>query len=570
MTTINSNTGFVYIKQFSNTIYYSYNNVNWDNSITWPSTITSSSTVLFITDITLTSSNDYFICASNNIQFGSNQLNSNGTRPIITINNIIGYPGLIQNLNYGNINIFNLIVDGTTSTLASYGGWIAQQSFAQINKENYIINCKSIGDISINCGGIVGSLSVFNGAKLYIIGCISSGNINAGSGGIIGETSCIGSGSLLSIEQSFSSGNISFNGGGIFGKSCGINGGAVIARKCYSTGSIGQNAGGIFGNNAGSNGNITITNCYSTGSIGINAGGIFGTYAGSNSGSIEIQNCYSTGSIDIDAGGIFGRYYSNPGGNISILHCYTSGTGSIGGIFSGSSNDTLNGSNNYSEANNGNIGTWNNNNALRILQHIGSSSWISLIPNNPYIILNMGSTPYSITNINSSNYTLINNYINPSLIIQGQSTSSPIVSGYSTFKLLNNNESSITIHPSTGQIITSSTTPLGTYTFIIYANSDYTTSIYTFSVIPSLSISICNDNESTNIAPCCQPNIPRPNPQITNYNSNIIINKSSSKTINRSINDFYEGISTGQQTAYSQPIFKSYHDYILFLQGKLR
>jgi hypothetical protein len=571
-TSITTDAGFIYIQNNSGTIQYRIDNSIWTN-ITWPVTITNTNssnyiTVLFTTNITLSSANNYFICNSNNIQFGDIKYNNDGTRPIITLNNIVGgYPGLIQCLNYGKINIFNLVVDGSTSVLATSGGWIAQQSFAQTNNTNYIINCKSIGDIPNNSGGIVGSLSVYNGSQLYIIGCNSTGNINFSSGGIIGSNSCVGSGSLLTISQSFSSGSINNNGGGICGNSCGINNGQLSISKCYSTGTIGQNSGGIIGHNAGSNGLISINNSYSTGTIGTNGGGICGTYAGSNSGSATVTNCYSTGTIGINSGGIFGQFYGDSGGSAVAFNCYTSGSGTNGGIFSGSLNaNPTNSSNNYYETING----WNNENALITLQGIGTSSWISLLANNPYVILNMGSTPYSLTNINISDYTLINSYTNPSTIIQGQSTSSSIISGYSTFILLGNYNASISINSSNGTIITSSTTTPNTYTLIIYANSDYTTSLYLFTT-SSLSIeSNCNNDSLSTLPLCCQVNNPNPDPQTTNYDSNVITNKHSSKAVDLSVDIFYRGISTGQRTAYSQPIFKSYHDYILFLQGKLR
>ena len=72
---------------------------------------------------------------------------------------------------------------------------------------------------------------------------------------------------------------------------------------------------------------------------------------------------------------------------------------------------------------------------------------------------------------------------------------------------------------------------------------------------------------------CARPflvNNPNPNPQSTDYDSNVITMKHSSKAVDVSVDTFYRGVATGQRTAHSQPIFKSYHDYILFLQGKLR
>jgi len=69
---------------------------------------------------------------------------------------------------------------------------------------------------------------------------------------------------------------------------------------------------------------------------------------------------------------------------------------------------------------------------------------------------------------------------------------------------------------------------------------------------------------------CCEPNVCNANPQTSNYDSDVITNKSAGKAVDKSVENFYVGVATGQRTAYSQPIFKSYYDYINYLQGKYK
>jgi hypothetical protein len=50
----------------------------------------------------------------------------------------------------------------------------------------------------------------------------------------------------------------------------------------------------------------------------------------------------------------------------------------------------------------------------------------------------------------------------------------------------------------------------------------------------------------------------------------VTMGRHSSKAVLAGVDAFYGGVVSGQRTAHSQPVFKSYHDYMLFLQGKLR
>jgi len=69
---------------------------------------------------------------------------------------------------------------------------------------------------------------------------------------------------------------------------------------------------------------------------------------------------------------------------------------------------------------------------------------------------------------------------------------------------------------------------------------------------------------------CCEANICNKNPQESDYDTSIISAKISGKVIDTSVATFYNGVVSGARTTHSQPIFKSYYDYIQYLQGKTR
>jgi hypothetical protein len=93
-----------YIRQSESDIQFSYDNEFWYNFNEWPTnpeTLYNSSAssgilkIIFTTDITITSVNQYFICGTRRIQFGSESLKSDGTMPIIYIDGVENYGGLI-------------------------------------------------------------------------------------------------------------------------------------------------------------------------------------------------------------------------------------------------------------------------------------------------------------------------------------------------------------------------------------------------------------------------------------------------------------------------------------------
>ena len=319
MSNITNNGGIIYIfKLNDNNIYYFIEGGSLTQITSWPVTILNSNpvsgnilTVSITTDITISDStvgpgtNGYFIC-------GSSYITYDGSGKTITISNVTGYLGLIQNgingINgYSNITVQNInsAISGN-STLAINGGYICQSYFGRGVNNIVVNNCSNSGAVNNDAsGGICGfGIGSFNG-NVSITNCSNSGIINS---------------------------NYS---GGICGVSAGFSNGIVSITNCFNNGIInGPYSGGISGAYFGiTNNNLcSITNCYNTGNInGSNAGGITGANIGFNyDGSLPkvlIQNCYSLGSIASTCGGICGGTDESVYTNIPIVNiknCYTS------------------------------------------------------------------------------------------------------------------------------------------------------------------------------------------------------------------------------------------------------
>jgi hypothetical protein len=487
----------VYLRDLGSGMEYSYNQIDWIG-ISLPISVVNTSPLNgmfileFTTDITIYSEYFYFICISENIQFGVKTLNTNGTRPQITINgefNEINYPGLIQNGTSGasgnsNINVFNLeVLSIGATTLAIGAGWLCQSNFGNSALNNYIINCYSTGEIlGQYSGGIVGSSAASNGGNLTIIGCSSSGVISGEqSGGIVGFDSATGLGTLT-IQSCWSSGIINSSGaGGIVGS----NSYNVTITNSYSNGIIsGDNAGGIIGANPGSTlATAIITNCYSFGNItNSNSGGICGSLNSGNT--VQITNCYSVGNVtNTFAGAICGI---NLGGSATITNCYAVGTVTdiVGYIVGGSADIPATC---YSEAGSpgGNGGgVWRDAKANTVLTDTPSggypSTWSTNGQNIPYNLFNMGYTPYSTTNIFGTNLIRTSS----STITVGNSTNSAIKTTGPYYAFLEDyiTPFQINIDNATGVISTTSSTPTGIYTLYIYNTGSYNITTYTLTV----------------------------------------------------------------------------------------
>jgi hypothetical protein len=104
----------------------------------------------FTTDLVLNNVNSYFVCDTDNIQFGSESLTVNGNKRNITFDGVTDYRGFIRNgaqFNNGknNIYVFNLNVDTINgSTLYGTGGcgsgWLGWDYFSHNAIGNFFIN----------------------------------------------------------------------------------------------------------------------------------------------------------------------------------------------------------------------------------------------------------------------------------------------------------------------------------------------------------------------------------------------------------------------------------------------
>jgi hypothetical protein len=501
----------VYIRQAAvgEPLYYSIDMVSWTEMFLYITEFINSDqplgllTIEFITDITLDvivggGANGYFICGSDGIQFGSRTLKSDGTRPVITIDGITDYPGLIQNGNsgangYNTIYIMNMEVRASGgSTLADGAGWLGQAYFGKGTTASsaILLNCHSTGDTGAGCGGIVGQYA----GPVKCVSCSSSGVIGQAGGGIIGANSPSTAGAL-SCESCWSSGVIGTYGGGISGQSTGA---ATIA-NCYSTGSMNQNAGGISGRYSGSASGHTISDCYSRGAIGDYGGGIIG----SECGLVVITNCYSVGAIPNDAGGILG----NLGGNNTdkmVSNCYVTGATThvlFGYIIPGYSNLTGNVSvvdGTVYLTNNAATTGWSNTTANTTLTGTPASAaapigakWVYAGTNTPYEIYAMGYTPYARTVVAGTPPAMVRSFATSVVSGDAQTAAPGLITGgsraYALYRVADGVPASyegIAINVVSGIIATSRATNPGVYTLTIRNTGSYHFTTVTLTVLP--------------------------------------------------------------------------------------
>lgn len=453
-------------------ISYRINNTSY--GISFPATIINTNTsynlkVLFETDMTIDNNNYYFICGSSNIQFGSESLNTDGSRPVITIA-VDNYDGLISNGSettpgFNNIYIYNLVVDGSGHSTQIGAGWIGKNGFGNGVSQNYIVNCSSLGDLpddDSGSGGILGALACKDAISLYIIGCSSSGTIGRNCGGIVGSSASWPNGNIV-IENCWSSGAIGINAGGIFGNLAGDGGGNAVARYCYSTGLIGAGAGGIFGSYAVTAQAIA---CYSRGNITADGGGIYGSYAGYNSGTTPATNCYSLGTFSVTGTGIYGANAIDD----SPSNCYSAN------------------------------GSWSNTTANTQLtgdpDPIKGTVWVNRGADTPYELYNMGYTPYTIENIVLIEGDPTLNRYHSITGSQGQTVSPGVIDDLS-YSILQINDSdpsaysTITINSVTGAISTTAETTLDVYTLYIRNEGSYNITTVELTVTETSNTPIC-------------------------------------------------------------------------------
>lgn len=449
--------------------FYNINGVS-SNPLSWPATVRNSNTsagfvkVLFSSDMTFTSTDNYFICDSEKIQFGSESLNSDGSRRILTIG-VDAYSGLVQNGTSGangfnNIYIYNLIVDGSGYTTQAGTAWVGKNYFGKAGTGNFIINCTSLGSIASDGGGIIGNYSGTGSGSISILGCSSKGDVAVGAGGIAGAN-C----ENITCTQCFNEGSLGQNAGGIFGVN---TSGTCSATKCYSIGAIGFAAGGIFGGSAKDG--ATATNCYSRGSIDQNAGGIFGNFAYTTTAS----NCYSLGTIGTGAGGIFGNPFGNTGIRTAV-NCYSAN------------------------------GSWSSSTANLNLTGVPTGSsvgtiWVSTGTTQPYELNGFGYTPYSQLIIQSNSFVQSASQS----FVAGQSSTAGIPTASNSYSILaitggsSGSYAEITINTTTGAVSATTNVSAGIYTLTVRRSGSYfiTTFVLTISAYvpptPEAATSCCS------------------------------------------------------------------------------
>lgn len=478
----------IYLRQNGSDIEHSSDQSTW-STVYWPCGIQNTDTsngiltVYFTTDLILSTNQwQYFIPFTSHVRFGSRSLKTDGTRPIITVDGISNYMGLIQNgtefvNGNANIQVCNLEVRATGgSTLATEpsgkgAGWVCHNYFGKGVGNNYVIHCSSDGAIAEYGGGIVGSHGgSYTNGTLTVIGCSSTGVIGNHGGGILGASIGSNNGHVF-CRECWTTGSIGDSAGGIVGQNASEISGSLDITRCYTTGTIGNNGGGIVGYSSGViNGLVSISTCYSTGTIQSNGGGI----AGSVTSNTTISNCYSTGAIQANAGGIVGLLPDPV--TTTLSHCYTTGTttGSLGYFIGGSSDIP---SSSYSEAYNSSSG-WESSNANLALTGVPSdvvgTSWVNTVTGQPYEV-RMGYTPYSTEMITAvpALRSLYEQTVTP-----GGTSSPAIVSGksYTILQIVNGSPSSygtIIINGTTGVISTTSSTQPGVYTIYLRNTGSY-------------------------------------------------------------------------------------------------
>ena len=189
--------GIVYIWQYDNIFFYSnvYNKTsgipfNFPTSIC---NIDDKLIVCFMSDLTMSNINNYFICMSNNITF-----DGNNTNYIVTISEIENYNGLIKSNGYSNIIVKNITMKSiNNSSLLNGSGWICQSNFGS-NATLLFDNNESGSNATLlfdNNGSGSNTTLLFDGPNkkstgCEIINCSSDGEISNYSGGIVGSCKC--------------------------------------------------------------------------------------------------------------------------------------------------------------------------------------------------------------------------------------------------------------------------------------------------------------------------------------------------------------------------------------------
>ena len=309
MTTITSDGTLSYS---GGTFYYNGSVIDFSSSIT----INADVTVTFGSNLTLTTTDQYFIINGSDVTI-------DGAGYEVTVP--IDYTGLVQNgTSLGSDGFSNCLV----KSIGLQGSSNINTGIARDYFGNGASNC-SITSCYVICGGNIddggGIAGPYNSGDISNCYAICGGEINyndsllGSAGGIAGRNNS----GTISNCYAIIGGTIGGFGGGIAAP---YNSGDIY--NCYAIiGGIIQGGGIASTNNSGD-----IYNCYAIIGGDISGGG--GIAGGPNSGTIS--NCYVIIGGDISGGG--GIAYNNNSGNISNCYAIIGGEITSGGGIAGDSN----------------------------------------------------------------------------------------------------------------------------------------------------------------------------------------------------------------------------------------
>ncbi len=495
--------------------------------------------------------------SNNTLTYNSNYLTIKGDTPAGAqfVGGIVGNNDFNAQLLQCNVNVNSILclIQSETTSLDHFIGGIAGSNFtgSQINSCNLIIE----GTTNIYSKSLTVSVTCRTGGLIGV-------NENTVGSHIITNSSVLfkGTTTISSLSGNTSNVNRSLYTGGIAGLNilgCDItlsritcNSTAIIKSETTSTinptfigGIVGlnrDNDSNINGCDATYNGNTTLL---SSAASSTTATSLVGGIAGSNEDGAVINNCNAI-------------YNSTT--TLTATNPYATIVGGIVGTIIG--NNTI--TNNTVKYN----GVGNALNTTTLF----TSTLLTL--NSAYIGLLFGQI-VDPSNINTNTSTFKNYFkINVTPGSQGVRIYDLVASGlpidntntttFETFPMIFNTTTNGTkLVAENGNIYDMPLSGLLTIEDIYY-NIDYSNLILIFYLRIPVPISI--------EAPCCQANLCTANPQTTDKDASIATAKPGNLTMVTSVNNFYEGVSTGRRTAHSQPVFSSYQAYMQYLQGQNR
>jgi hypothetical protein len=515
----------------------------------------------------------------------------------ITMTNAIngGFCGINNNI----IENCNIQISGTVNMTGDLG---FNGGFCGYNNNNGTIsngctvtitgNVNMSGDSSNNggfCGNNIGT--IYDNCTVTITGNVNMSGDSSSNGGFCGfNNNTIGDGCTVTITSSTVNMDGSYNGG-----FCGSNDSDTIGIGCtvtingdvnmigyYNSGFCGINDSGTIGDGC----IVDITGDVNMSNVDANNGG----FCGLNLGTIG-TGCTVTITGDVimsgyNNGGFCGQISNTIGSNCTVTingDINMSGDSSNNGgfcayientILGSSCNVTINGniimtSNGFS--NGGfcgyNNGTINSSSAIfngTVLFEIpegtdsgkigtftasddsGTYTNCSVSYNSTTIFKNKATTPYIASPIGDLQLT--------------ESPNITALFGDTPFYFYNDSSTSILFNDTTYSI-----GDVFIYNNLSISITDLTVTIEIIPPVPSVLT-----NESYDI-PCCTPLIPcNVNPQTGDNDYTEINTKLTGQTLGRNIDSVYRDINRGTGVLFATPPFKSYRDYMAYLQSKLR